>query len=187
MDNHVRYPALHTALSYALQKTLKMLKLGTFKLAYPNIDKRVLSDVRSKVIKAWSGRAELEFKRVFADKNLESKLNELDDLIFEAQDWCRKDASGEEGVDVTQFTVRELTMLRTLPAKKEAIDELEKQLEAILEANTLLEEELDQLKKGIFKDSHAVESVIGDLDMLDDENLSELKELISWSLQEIQS
>lgn len=198
-SEYVRFDALHSALSYALQKTLSKLSLKVLISCYPEIDKTSLEYVRKQIIKSWKTKAESEFQKIFNEKDLENKLNLLDEVIKNAEtsktsleydNNSNSDDSKIIGkVDLSALNPSELTKIFIISEKQKTEDDLKDQLKEITESNKKLLEKLSQLRQDIKTDFEEFEPVINELEILDnlveEEEDKSFRDMVDWAVNEI--
>lgn len=193
-NEHVRFEALHSALSYALQRTLAKLTLKTFVSCYPEIDKHVLDYVRRQIVKSWQSRAELEFQKIFAEKDLRGKLDDLDTVIGNAQrrkeQDKRKDGNSTGSPhNITSLTPSELSKMYMVTEKERSLEQLRSELGTIQAANEELLARIDGFKKEINSNVSEYGPVTDELKVLDevDESAEEaaFKEMVEWAVDEL--
>lgn len=156
LEKPVRYETLHSAVSYALQRTLDKVTLEAFQSSYPQIDAKTLDFVRLQIIKLWSTKAEHEFKKIFHERELEEKLNDLDRIVQEAR--TRFDKS-QFGIDVTKLNSEELVKCTAVPILKSTNDQLREQLELLKESNDSLDTRLVKMEDNFNKDFKAIKDL----------------------------
>ena len=190
--DHVRFEALHSALSYALQKTLSKLTLKTFVSCYPQIDHVSLDYVRKQIVKSWKNRAELEFQKIFIERDLKNKLDELDDIVDQGE--RQKEIDIKNGgkvsrIDVSKLTSTELSKAFLITSKKEELKTLEEELIELRNSNNKLMEQINSIKKEVNEDLSDFNSFTDDLAVLDelDENKDDelFREIVKWAIDEI--
>lgn len=155
-QNHVRYETLHSAVSYALQKTLDKITLDVFKSAYPSIDEKTLEFVRAQIIKLWSVKAEHEFKKIFHERELQSKLDSLDRIVIEAQGRFNK---SQFGIDVSKLNSEELVKCTSVPILKSTNEELKSQLELLKSSNDKLDKRMGEMEINFKNDFNAIKDI----------------------------
>lgn len=194
-NSHIRFDTLHSALSYALQKTLSKLTLKTFVSCYPAIDRSSLEYVRQQIIKSWQTRAELEFQKIFAERNLKEKLDSLDDVISSGEQ--RKNLFINEvkhndynpKINIRSLSPSELAKTYIITEKEKSLEILKSELENIKNTNEELLLKMQELRNEINNDIDDYKSIVDDLKTLDDlDNEGEensFKDIIKWAIGEI--
>lgn len=190
----IRFEALHSALSYALQRTLSKLTLKTFISCYPGIDQSSLEYVRKQIIKSWQTRAEIEFQKIFAERDLQSKLDQLDDIIQTAEELKQHNLQNSDethilNVDISSLTPSELTKVHIYTEKEKSLDNLGNLLDTIRHSNQQLISRLNTIKHDISNDLDDFGYIVDDLKVLDDidEEIEDasFKEIVEWAVNEI--
>lgn len=193
--SHIRFEALHSALSYALQKTLSKLTLKTFVSCYPAIDRSSLEYVRQQIIKSWQTRAELEFQKIFAERNLKEKLDNLDDVISNGK--RRKELFINEtkhddynpNVNIGSLSPSELAKTYIITEKEKSLEILKSELANIKHTNEELLSKMQELRNEINNDIDDFKYIIDDLktldDIDDDAEENSFKDIIKWAIGEI--
>lgn len=192
-EPNVRFEALHSALSYALQKTLSKISLRTFVSCYPQMDRMTLDYVRKQIVSLWQSRAEEEFQKIFTERGLKDKLNELDEVIRDAEAlrarWTH-DATLKERqcLDVTVLTPEELVRARTVTDKKKILENLQEMLTPLQESNRELQARLAELTQNINEDLAEVSTLVEELEFLDDDDRRQdeeaFRDLVEWAVAE---
>ncbi|KAG0684670.1 hypothetical protein C6P40_001666 [Pichia californica] len=197
LNQHIRFEALHSALSYALQKTLSKLTLKIFVTCYPNIDSSSLEYVRQQIIKSWQSRAELEFQKIFAEKKLKEKLDELDDIIHDGErrkkEFLIKEDKDENrngiSVNITSLTPSELSKMYIVTEKEKSLKILESELSTIQNANEELLSKMKEITQEITNNVSEYEGIMEQFKVLDDidEDAEEksFKRMVEWAVDEI--
>lgn len=93
--NHIRFQRLNQVCEKALEESLKALSDENLEMCYPTLSstkegKHEIQTVKDQLHESWSQNARKEFDAVFKERDIEVKLNELDDLILEAQEHQKK-------------------------------------------------------------------------------------------------
>lgn len=196
---HIRFEALHSALSYALQKTLSKLTLKTFVSCYPEIDHHVLDYVRKQILKSWQTRAEAEFQKIFTERGLKGKLDDLDTVIQNAEKRKKKfehesRMGGGDGVqdmrrNISALSPSELSKMYIVTEKQKSLELLHTELQAIKGANEELLARIEGFKREIDSNVSEYGPVTDDLKVLDDiDETSEeaaFKEMVEWAVEEL--
>ena len=196
---HIRFEALHSALSYALQKTLSKLTLKTFVSCYPEIDHHILDYVRKQILKSWQTRAELEFQKIFKERDLRGKLDDLDTVIHNAE--RRKEKFEHESEvggggdmqdmsrNISSLTPSELSKMYIVTEKQKSLELLVTELQTIQGANEKLLARIEDFKRDIDSNISEYGPVTDGLRVLDDiDEASEeaaFKEMVEWAVDEL--
>lgn len=187
IEKPVRFEAFHSALSYALQKTLSKLTLKLFVSCFPTTDHASLDYVRKEIIKLWQSKAESEFQKIFEERNLKQKLDELDSIVNRAEQ--RKRDPNSEAVNVTTLSPHELIAARSMSERKSLLQKLEAQLESLKNSNDKLQKEVDSNKQSLLDDLNDCQNFIDTLCITDgiDEEEEERKQIeaVELAVQEL--
>ena len=187
-NRHIRFEALHSALSYALQKTLSKITLKAFVSCYPQIDVSSLEYVRKQVVSSWQSKAESEFQKIFMERQLQLHLNELDKVIEKAE---QRKCNGEKvQIDVSDLSPTELVKAHMITMKREVVKNPDEQLSALRESNEKLQKRLNEYKLDKTLDMHEYPKLLDDLKIIDEldeqEEDSKLKSIVEWAVDEMQ-
>ncbi|AOA62962.1 MIND kinetochore complex component [Komagataella phaffii CBS 7435] len=134
-----RSKILERVLHKALANTTQELNSTKFDMCYPQISandvgKRHLQVAREQMITFWETSAVTEFDKIFKERNVESKLDELDKLIWQAQK--RKNTGAvEESLNLEDLTPEKLIQSQTIQERRELRDNLRSQVN-LLETQT---------------------------------------------------
>ncbi len=90
-DNHIRFERLNQVCKRALEESMKALSDDNLKMCYPILadskeGKDTISAVKDQLKESWSQNSQKEFDAIFKERDIEEKLNQLDDLIIQAQE-----------------------------------------------------------------------------------------------------
>lgn len=90
-SNHIRFQRLNQVCDKALEESMKALSDENLQMCYPTLSstkegKHEIQTVKDQLHESWSQNARNEFDAVFKERDIEAKLNELDDLILQAQE-----------------------------------------------------------------------------------------------------
>ncbi|CUM62665.1 uncharacterized protein PRCAT00000219001 [Priceomyces carsonii] len=124
----VRYERLKKVCRKALEQLIKKsLSLEQIKMCYPTIAStpegvKSLEIARSQVINFWHTKSLEEFEFIFKEREIESKLNELDEIIQTAQ--FRKQENFEKPVPVDSLSPNELIDSTVLVGKTNSVESL---------------------------------------------------------------
>lgn len=100
-DLHIRFSRLEQVCSKALEESQKVLTDENLQACYPSIastqqGRLLIQTIKQQLEESWSNNTHNEFSSIFQERQIEQKLNELDDLIALAQQ--RKDSGVEPQV-----------------------------------------------------------------------------------------
>lgn len=99
-DNHIRFQRLNEVCNKALAESIKVLSDDNLKMCYPilsstNEGKDTMTAVKGQLKQSWTENAQKEFEAIFKEREIENKLDELDDLIHQAQE-LQKSEKGKQ-------------------------------------------------------------------------------------------
>mmetsp|Transcript_469 Transcript_469/g.447 ORF Transcript_469/g.447 Transcript_469/m.447 type:complete len:196 (-) Transcript_469:1302-1889(-) len=124
----IRYERLKLVCKKALEQSIKKsLSMDQIRTCYPTIastddGQKSLEIARSQIIKFWHNNSTKEFDLIFKERNIETKLNELDEIIQKAEE--RKLQGKEAPVQVDRLSPSELIEASLAGTKKESIESL---------------------------------------------------------------
>lgn len=133
----------------ALEQVIKKsLSLELLKSCYPNLaltltGMKSLQTARQQIIKFWHTNSLNEFDLIFAERNVEEKLNELDEIIQLAQ--YRKSHKTEKPVQLDKLTSDDIMESTLLSYSNESIENLTMIYNQLRIDNTELYEKLKSL------------------------------------------
>lgn len=126
--DRIRYERLKLVCKKALEQSIKKsLSMDQIKTCYPTIasteeGQKSLEIARSQIIKFWHNNSTKEFDLIFKERNIETKLNELDEIIQKAEE--RKFEGKEAPVQIDRASPSELIEASLAGTKKESIESL---------------------------------------------------------------
>ncbi|CAM9014805.1 unnamed protein product [Wickerhamomyces anomalus] len=137
-DNHIRFERLNQVCKRALEESMKALSDDNLKMCYPILagskeGKDTISAVKDQLKESWSQNSQKEFDAIFKERDIEEKLNQLDDLIIQAQE---RQKSGDKK-----------QLIHLIPVKEAKLKNLEKQLGDLKSSNENILKELNNLSK----------------------------------------
>lgn len=130
------------------------------------MDHASLDYVRKEIVKLWQTKAESEFQKIFEERDLKVKLDELDVIVEKAQ--SRKLDPNSESVNVTTLSPHELMKARSMPEKKDLLKQFETQLEELQSDNSVLQATVDSSKQEIYDIMEKLQNFIKDIHNVDD-------------------
>lgn len=135
MSDKIRFERLQLVCRKALELSIKKsLSLDQIKTCYPSIAAsedglRSLEIARLQIVDFWFENSLKEFKLIFDERGIEAKLNELDDLIVEAQQrQALSDAertAADAPVHLPELTPDQIMEANVLQAKRSTLNSLE--------------------------------------------------------------
>ncbi|VEU22092.1 DEKNAAC103075 [Brettanomyces naardenensis] len=164
---YVRYGGLRKVVDYSLDTTLKQFTLEKLKECYPMIDASVLEFVRRQIVDLWRSTAESEFDKIYDDRQLEKSLNELDEIVYEAE--RRKEKDKDDVLHLEQLKPEQIVQSRLVDLKKESISRLDGKLDELREDYDALMKQLEGLSGQATKNVGDVETIFKELDLLNED------------------
>ncbi|KAK6458911.1 Nnf1-domain-containing protein [Scheffersomyces xylosifermentans] len=145
----IRYDRLKVVCRRALEQSIrKSLNSDSIKSCYPSIaatedGSRSLETARSQMTKFWFDSSMKEFELIFKEKNVDTKLNELDEIIQTAQ--RRKQSHQELPAHIDKLSADELIESTLLQGSDYSLDSLSMIYNQLCLDNTEMFEELQSL------------------------------------------
>jgi kinetochore protein NNF1 len=178
-STHIRYDRLKTVCYKALEESQKALTGDNLISCYPSLTnsdqgKQLLSTITAQLVDSWSDNTKREFDAIFKERDIETKLNELDDLIADAS---KNGSQTEDGVPIDELTSTNILSSHMIPVKEKKLAQLKEQLHALRQGNVSL---LDALNEQLSEAKSFKKEVSGSLQTIKDLNTvgdnSKLKE-----------
>lgn len=169
-DDYVKFDGFQKAVKFSMESVLKRLTLDTLKECYPQVDSAALENIRRQIIDAWRAKAAAEFAKVYEERELQQRLDELDEVINDAK---LRQKRGEPGIKPGKKTVHELNEAKVISLKEEAVERLKAKVDEIKLQNDKLAEELGGIRDQVGKNYEDTEVIFGELDQLGDEVLKD--------------
>ncbi|KAH3669494.1 hypothetical protein OGAPHI_001615 [Ogataea philodendri] len=161
---YVRFDGLRKAAEFSLQETVNKLTLDKLVECYPEVDRATLADFQQQITDMWTSKALDEFQGIYEEKDLEQRLNELDEIVYESQQrQTRKDAAFE----IHRLAPHEIVENRLINLKQRSIDVLATKLASLKSENSALVSQIKQLHNESVDNFRSVETSIGQLESLD--------------------
>lgn len=141
----IRYERLRLVCTRALEESIKKsLDIEQIKKCYPTISSteegvKVLEIARSQIVEFWFNNSIKEFDLIFAERDLESKLDSLDELIDLAEK--RKISKEIDPVELDKLTPRDIIEANKNFKRNDTLKSLE------LIYNQLCSDNLESFKK----------------------------------------
>lgn len=181
----VRYERLTMVCKKALEQTIKKgLDITKIQQCFPNIGStpnglHQLTVARSQIVKYWHEHGLAEFELIFKERDIERKLNELDEIIQKAQ--YRKQNSIETPIKVHELSPEDV-LQSTVLSDREPVetlriiyDQLCADNQQMLEEMMKLVQENDEIKQDIDENLTALRNHVAILkDESEKLNLDEL-------------
>ncbi|CUS24770.1 LAQU0S19e01222g1_1 [Lachancea quebecensis] len=155
MSEHVRirYLRLNQVCKKALQQSVNKVqnwdKIASCFPHYAAVDEGAtnLTNCQRQVVEFWMELSKREFEEIFKERDIERKLNDLDDLISRAktvQRSMREEGSTRECID--ELTPEQLICGNMHETRVELLSQLDGRLDKMTNLNTQLENQLQQLQ-----------------------------------------
>ena len=146
----IRYERLKLVSQKALDQSIKKgLSIDQIKKCYPIISSssdgvRLLEMARSQIIDFWQSKSLEEFALIFKERNLASKLDELDEIVEAAH---RRQYDGDTRIPIDLLTPDELIDASLVSTRKQSADTLSIIYNQLCADNQELHDELMSLAK----------------------------------------
>lgn len=156
----IRYERLRMVCTRALEESIKKsLDLEQIKKCYPTIAStedgvRILEVARSQIVEFWFNNSIKEFDLIFKERDLEVKLNALDEIVHLAK--ARSLQKDIDPIEIDKLTPREIIEANKQYQQTETVNSLN------LIYNQLCADNLENFNQlsGIFKQSEQLKSEI---------------------------
>lgn len=155
-EQKIRYLRLNQVFNKALTQSISKLqnweKVSSCFPEYASTKEGAtnLANCQRQVIEFWTELCRREFEEILVERNVEEKLDELDELIVEAKDRLRKFSSDDQGIyqntAIEDLSSQELVECNLYGQRLEASKELDKRLEVLNGINGHMEQELKILE-----------------------------------------
>ncbi|CAR23123.1 MIND complex subunit NNF1 [Lachancea thermotolerans CBS 6340] len=186
MSEHVRirYLRLNQVCKKALQQSVNKVhnwdKIVSCFPQYATVDEGAtnLANCQRQVVEFWMELSKREFEEIFKERDIENKLNELDDLISRAKTIQRSmcdEGSTRECID--ELSPEQLISGNMHDTRVNLMNQLDERLDKMTNLNIQLEEQLQQLQAEL-------ELETGDIHELYDRHLGEDSSLQDEALQQ---
>lgn len=186
--DRIRFERLNQVMKKAVEQTIKKLLMPEqLDKCFPTISKmeggpEALETARKQIQKYFHSTCIKQFEHIFNNRDLERKLDELDEIIQSAQH--RRDLGTEAPLQVDRLSAAELIGASVGPSKEDAVKKLQLIYDQLVLDNQLLYEELKELanegesvKTSILEQVQAISGGIDELKRQDfDANLKALSE-----------
>ena len=146
----IRYERLKLVSQKALDQSIKKgLSIDQIKKCYPIISSssdgvRLLEMARSQIIDFWQSKSLEEFALIFKERNLASKLDELDEIVEAAH---RRQYDGDTRIPIDLLTPDELIDASLVSTRKQSADTLSIIYNQLCADNQELHDEVMSLAK----------------------------------------
>lgn len=154
----IRYTRLNQVCTKALQQSInrvdKWEKLSSCFPDYASTEEGAanLKNCQKQVVNFWKELCKREFGEIFKERDIEVKLNDLDQLIHEAKVKVKAGELISDGPPIDKVTPERLITGNIHDLRQRALKELNIRLETIDQMNTRLREEIEELNKQIDDD-----------------------------------
>ncbi|KAH3659241.1 hypothetical protein OGATHE_006125 [Ogataea polymorpha] len=161
---YVRFDGLRKAAEFALQETVNKFNVEKLVECYPGVDRETLTDFHQQITEMWTSKALDEFQGIFLEKDLEQKLNELDEIIFESR---QRQQRNEPPFLIHRLSAGEIVQTKLADAKRRSISTLSDKLELLRQENDALLSQVRQMHDESAQNFQAVEQSVLHLEELD--------------------
>ncbi|ODV95627.1 hypothetical protein PACTADRAFT_50325 [Pachysolen tannophilus NRRL Y-2460] len=145
----IRFSKFEEVVLKALDESLKTLSLEKLKTCYPNIAKttngiKYLEAAQVQIQEYWSKNSIEEFQAIYKERNLKFKLDELDELIYEAQ---KRKLLNKQDLKIfyDKLSPNEIINSQIIDLKNLKIKDYQLQLQALKNENNLKFKELEKI------------------------------------------
>lgn len=163
-EHRIRFRRLNQVCDKALVQSIKQLQnWEKLTSCYPNYSSVTsgetnLRNCQKQVSEFWFNLSKQEFSEIFRERDAESKLDQLDDLILEAKQ--RTDTSS----DIPNMSLNDLSPYQFIQgniqsARLECIDSLDQRLGKLNQLNSNLKQELEEMGKEIEQELKELEDI----------------------------
>lgn len=165
-NNKVRFERLRLVARKALEQLIKKsLTMEQVKTCFPTLvtsqdGVRSLELALSQMSGFWHANSLDEFDLIYKEKDIESKLDELDDIIQNAQ---RAKDSGKEPSNIDQLSPLEIVDSTIVSNSKNVLDSLQMIYDQLCRDNAELYTELSELTKESTRINNSIKSGIEQL------------------------
>lgn len=144
MDS-IRYTRLQEISARSLQESIKQLTLDRVSSCYPTIastpkGRQALQQAINQIVAYWQSTATKEFTEIYKERDIQTKMNELDNIIAEAV--ARRDSDDLQGTEkpvvLSKLTPSQVVDSHLRPVLQQQISELEQELSEKKEQNSEL-------------------------------------------------
>ncbi|QPG74512.1 hypothetical protein FOA43_001842 [Brettanomyces nanus] len=167
MDNNtefVRYDGFRKAVNFSLEATLNKFTLDKLQECYPMIDAEVLEFVRRQIVELWKEKAETECEKIYRDRQIKEKLNELDMIVVDARD--RQVKNDKNVIHLDKVKPEQIVESRLIELKERSIKNMDGKLYELKKEYGSLMDELKGLTSATSQEAEKVERVIRELEGL---------------------
>ncbi|CEP63455.1 MIND complex subunit NNF1 LALA0_S08e02872g [Lachancea lanzarotensis] len=187
----IRYTRLNQVCRKALQQSVTKVqswdKLASCFPTYTATDTgaRNLSTCQQQVVEFWMELSKREFDEIFRERDIENKLNDLDDLISRAK--TVQEGLKEQNTDlpcIDELTPEQLTTGNIHNSRAKLLDQLENRVARVSTLNNNIELDLQNIKAGLEEEYKELGEILdrnlgSDLEMSDDMLHEGLRDMLS--------
>ncbi|CAI1522749.1 hypothetical protein SEUBUCD646_0J03040 [Saccharomyces eubayanus] len=150
----IRYIRLKQVFNRALDQSISKLqswdKVSSCFPQYVNTKQGAINvaNCQRQLTEFWTELCQREFKEIIEERDVEQKLNELDELIAEAKDRYMGGGlnDGDERPAIDELSSKELVECHVYSQRIHAVQEIDERLAKVNEMNDQLARELDDLE-----------------------------------------
>ncbi|GMG19251.1 unnamed protein product [Ambrosiozyma monospora] len=166
-----RFEKFRHGLRYVVNDILKKITAEKMAEMYPGIDKRALENIRVQIIQQYRNKCFSEFEKIYKDRDLEKKLDELDEIILDAKRRYAKNPGDK--LYINDLNPNDIISNRLLAIQKESVASLNEKLVNLKRENNKLVKELNS----IYNESlHNLKAANGNFGLLADVTKDELED-----------
>lgn len=166
--DHVRFQRLVQVCNKALEESIKQLESWEkIQDCFPEYcqtreGSENLSVCQQQVSKLWANLSRVEFDAIFHERNIEEKLNQLDELIDKAKRRNISSTGTNNLRRMDELMPSELIDGNLQSAKLSTLEKLEERLVSIKNMNSTLESELKDLNDKVFEELDKLQQIYDD-------------------------
>ncbi|KAG7694493.1 hypothetical protein KL930_003812 [Ogataea haglerorum] len=161
---YVRFDGLRKAAEFSLQETVSKFDIEKLVECYPGVDRETLTDFHHQITEMWTSKALDEFQGIYLEKDLEQKLNELDEIIFESR---QRQLRNDPPFLIHRLSAEDIVQTKLLDVKQQSISKLSDKLELLRQENNALMSQVKQMHDESAQNFQAMEQSISHLEELD--------------------
>ncbi|KAA8916435.1 hypothetical protein TRICI_001430 [Trichomonascus ciferrii] len=169
-EGSIRYDRLQKISQRSLQESVKFLTLQRMESCYPGIanapkGKQALQKAMDQISNYWTTAATKEFDAVFEERDVKTKMKQLDELIHEAEQRReRQETEGSEGpIYLDSLTPQKVVDAHLRTARQETVEALEKELADLRAENEELLKAINNDGEALSNLSTAIQELFGEL------------------------
>ncbi|GME81667.1 unnamed protein product [Ambrosiozyma monospora] len=138
-----RFEKFRHALRYVINDILSKITPEKMAEMYPGVDKRALENIRAQIVQQYRNKCFSEFEKIYKDRDLENKLNELDEIIREAKE--RYEKNPDDKLYINNLKPDDIVLSKMLALQKEAVVSLHEKLMIIKRENNIMVHQINSL------------------------------------------